>query len=256
MFVRGSRPLRHFDQTLGGELAEAMIAQGIHLHTGAQVLELRQETDGVCVVEADHARSATSDAVLWAIGRSPNTQGMGLEKLGVELDTGGFIAVNQFQDTNIPSLHAVGDVTGRVNLTPVAIAAGRLLSDRLFGGKPEAHLSYDDIPSVIFTHPPIGSVGMSEADALDRFGPDAVKVYRSRFSNIYHALKSERPRSVMKLVTVGAEERIVGIHVFGMAADELIQGFAVALRMGATKADLDRTVAIHPTAAEELVTMR
>jgi glutathione reductase (NADPH) len=152
-------------------------------------------------------------------------------------------------------VHAVGDVTGRRQLTPVAIAAGRKLADRLFGGKPDSKLDYENVPSVVFSHPPIGTVGLTEGEAKSRYG-DGVKCYFSRFRNIYYAVTERRPVTAMKLVTAGSSERIVGIHVIGMGADELIQGFAVALTMGATKADLDRTVAIHPTAAEELVTMR
>jgi glutathione reductase (NADPH) len=153
-------------------------------------------------------------------------------------------------------VYSIGDVTGRFELTPVAIAAGRRLADRLFGGQADAQLDYVDIPTVIFSHPPIGSVGLSEADAVARHGEANVKVYAARFTNLYHSLTDHKPKTSMKLVTVGPEERIVGLHVFGLGADEMLQGFAVAVRMGATKADFDRTVAIHPTAAEELVTMR
>ena len=150
----------------------------------------------------------------------------------------------------------MGDVTGRFELTPVAIAAGRRLADRLFGGQPEAKLDYVDIPTVIFSHPPIGSVGLSEADAVARFGEENVTVFAARFTNLYYSVLDQKPQTSMKLVTVGPEQRVVGVHVFGLAADEMLQGFAVAVRLGATKADFDRTVAIHPTAAEELVTMR
>ena len=152
-------------------------------------------------------------------------------------------------------MYAVGDVTGKLELTPVAIAAGRKLSDRLFGGDAEARLDYRNVPTVIFSHPPIGTVGLTEDAARDQFG-DAVKCYTTRFVDLYYSLARRKVRTVMKVVCVGAQEKVVGIHVFGRSADELIQGFAVALVMGATKADLDRTVAIHPTAAEELVTLK
>ena len=152
-------------------------------------------------------------------------------------------------------MYAIGDVTGRTPLTPVAIAAGRRLADRLFGGQTDRRLSYDCIPSVVFTHPPIGTVGATEARARADHG-DAVRVYRTRFNSMYHAFSGHPRATAMKLVTVGDEERVVGCHVIGEGADEMMQGFAVAVRMGARKRDLDDTVAIHPTSAEELVTMR
>jgi glutathione reductase (NADPH) len=153
-------------------------------------------------------------------------------------------------------VYAVGDVTGRAQLTPVAIAAGRRLSDRLFGGQADRHLDYENIPTVVFGHPPIGTVGLTEDEARAKFGNEAVTVYRSGFVPMYHALTTRKPRADMKLVTVGTEKRVVGVHVIGPGADEMMQGFAVAVRMGATKRDFDDTVAIHPTSAEELVTMR
>jgi len=151
-------------------------------------------------------------------------------------------------------IYAVGDVTGKWMLTPVAIAAGRRLSERLFGGKVNLKLDYENIPSVVFSHPPIGTVGQTEAEARRIYG-NTVKIYKTRFTNMYHVLTERKPITAMKLVCEGANERVVGIHIVGMGADEIIQGFAVAVKMGATKADLDSTVAIHPTAAEELVTM-
>jgi glutathione reductase (NADPH) len=163
--------------------------------------------------------------------------------------------VDPFQNTSVPGVYAIGDVTGLAELTPVAIAAGRRLADRLFGGQPDARLDYDDVPSVVFSHPPIGIAGLSEPEARARFG-DAVKVYETRFTSLYHGMTRRKTGSRMKLICTGPEERIVGIHVIGIGADELIQGFAVALKMGARKSDLDRTVAIHPTAAEELVTLK
>ena len=163
--------------------------------------------------------------------------------------------VDDYQHTNVPNIFGLGDVTGRPALTPVAIAAGRRLADRLYGGMEGRHLDYQWIPTVIFSHPPMGTVGMTEAEAKEKFG-DAVKVYSSSFTNMYYALGENKQRSAMKLVTVGEDERIVGCHVIGDGADEMMQGFAVAIRMGATKSDFDDTVAIHPTSAEELVTMR
>jgi glutathione reductase (NADPH) len=173
----------------------------------------------------------------------------------VLLDADNFIRTDKFQNTNVANVYAIGDVTGRAALTPVAIAAGRRLSDRVFGGKLDRHLDYDLIPTVVFTHPPIGTVGATEAAARAQYG-DAVKVYVAEFTPMYHALTGRKVRTDMKLVCVGPEQRIVGCHIIGAGADEMLQGFAVAIRMGATKRDFDDTLAIHPTSAEELVTMR
>ena len=187
---------------------------------------------------------------------TPSCKDIGLERAGVELDAHGYIGTDKFQETNVPGIYAIGDVTGRVQLTPVAIAAGRRLCDRLFGGQEGRFLDYDNIPTVIFGHPPIGTVGLTEHEARERFGADNVRVFRSGFVPLYHAITDAKPRAEMKLVTAGAEQRVVGVHVIGAGADEMLQGFAVAVRMGATKKDFDDTVAIHPTSAEELVTMR
>jgi glutathione reductase (NADPH) len=215
-----------------------------------------ERCDGICLVTDDDRKFPGFDCLLWAIGRDPNTQGLGLEEAGVKLDRMGHVRVDKFQTTSVGNIYAVGDVTGRALLTPVAIAAGRRLSDRLYGGKPDRFLSYDVIPTVVFAHPPIGTVGLSEDEARKRFSGDRIKVYTSEFVPLYHALTERKPKSAMKLVTVGDEERVVGCHVIGPGADEMLQGFAVAVTMGATKADLDDTVAIHPTSAEEMVTMR
>ena len=192
--------------------------------------------------------------MIWAIGRRPLTAGLGLESAGVALGPGGEIATDLNQDTNVAGIHAIGDVTGRSELTPVAIAAGRRLADRLFGGEPDRHLDYRLIPTVVFSHPPIGTVGLTEAEARAAHG-DGVEVFRHDFMPLYHGITARRRRAEVKLVTVGRERRIVGLHAIGMGADELLQGFAVALRLGATKRDFDDTVAIHPTSAEELVTL-
>ncbi|HVJ17035.1 MAG TPA: FAD-dependent oxidoreductase [Polyangiaceae bacterium] len=208
------------------------------------------------LVLKDGRRIEVPDLLLWATGRVGRTRGIGLDVLGVALDELGHVVVDQWQCTNVPGVYAVGDVTGQFALTPVAIAAGRRLADRLFGGQPEARLEYENIPTVVFAHPPIGSVGLSEAQARATFGDEAIKVYTSRFTALYHGVTERKPRTTIKLVTVLPNERVVGLHVIGMGADELLQGFAVAIRMGATKADFDRTVAIHPTAAEEVVTLK
>jgi len=196
------------------------------------------------------------DCVVWAVGRAPVVEDVGLEEAGVEVDAYGYIVTDQYQMTNVEGIFAIGDVTGRAQLTPVAIAAGRRLSDRVFGGQTGRYLDYNNIPTVIFGHPPIGTVGLSEEAARADFGADAVRVFKSSFVPMYYAPLTRKPRCDMKLVTVGTEQRVVGVHVVGPGADEMMQGFAVAVRMGATKKDFDDTVAIHPTVAEELVTMR
>jgi glutathione reductase (NADPH) len=254
IFIRHERLLRHFDVMLGEALMTEMGNAGITIVTEATPAAL--EGEGQLTLRlADGRRNGDFDCVLWAIGRSGNTHDLGLERCGVQVDANGFIATDRFQNTNVPHIHAIGDVTGREALTPVAIAAGRRLSDRLYGGHPERHLDYDLIPTVIFSHPPIGTVGISEEQARAQFGAE-VQVFTSDFVPLYHALTTRKPHVAMKLVTHGAERRIVGCHVIGVGADEMLQGFAVAIRMGATKEDFDDTVAIHPTSAEEFVTMR
>ncbi|ROR34368.1 glutathione-disulfide reductase [Inmirania thermothiophila] len=255
LLLRGEQLLRRFDPMLREALMEEMLAQGVNIIPRAQIGSLRRDGDGLAICCVQGQVLGGFDAVIWAIGRRPNTEGLGLEAAGVEVDADGHIPVDAYQNTNVPGIYAVGDVTGRAMLTPVAIAAGRRLADRLFGGRPDARLDYELIPTVVFSHPPIGTVGLSEDEARDLHG-EAVKCYTTRFTPLYHALSGRDTRTAMKLVCVGAQERVVGLHVIGRDADEILQGFAVALRMGATKADLDRTVAIHPTSAEELVTMR
>lgn len=254
-FVRKDRLLTNFDAMLGKSLMREVRTQGMVIHERAIPAAVRAVSDKKTLVTEDGREFAGFDCVLWAIGRDSNVAGLGLEAAGVATDDMGYIGTDEFQNTSAAGVYAIGDVTGRAALTPVAIAAGRRLSDRLFGGKPERHLDYNLIPTVIFTHPPIGTVGASEAEARAQYG-EAVKVYVADFTPMYHALTTRKTHTDMKLVCVGPEQRIVGCHILGAGADEMLQGFAVAIRMGATKADFDDTVAIHPTSAEELVTMR
>ncbi len=249
--------LRNFDAMLGEKLAAAMRASGVglvgHFHTSA----LARAADGTLTLTAADGRAVGDlDTVLWAVGRTPNVLDVGLEDAGVKLDAEGYIAVDRWQSTSTPGVYAVGDVTGQAELTPVAIAAGRRLADRLFGGMADRHLSYDVIPSVVFSHPPIGTVGLSEVEARKRYPDEPLRIYKTEFVSMFYALMDVKPQTAMKLVCVGADERVVGCHVIGPGADEMIQGFAVAVTMGARKRDFDDTIAIHPTSAEELVTMR
>ena len=258
MVLRRDRVLRAFDEMIGAELMSALEADGIEIRTGAELERIeRDDSRNTLIVRiSDGTTVEAVDSVLWAIGRRPNVADLGLPAAGVETARGGAIVADAFQRTSAEGVYAIGDVTGRAPLTPVAIAAGRRLADRLFGGQADRRLSYDCIPSVIFTHPPIGTVGATEAQARADHGEDAVRVYRTRFNSMYYAFSDHARATAMKLVTVGDEERVVGCHVIGEGADEMMQGFAVAVRMGARKRDLDDTVAIHPTSAEELVTMR
>lgn len=254
LLERGTTLLRWFDPMLGSALAEEMEKAGTTILREFVPVRAERRESGVVVIGAC-GRSVEADAVIWAIGREPNSAGFGLEELGVALDGGGHVLVDEFQNTNVPNVYAVGDVTSNAALTPVAIAAARMLAERLFGGRPGARLDYRDVPSVVFSHPPVGSVGLTEPDARLQYG-ERVKVYTTRFTNLYHGVTKRKTYTHMKLIVEGPEERVIGIHSVGIGSDELIQGFAVALKMGAKKADLDRTVAIHPTAAEELVTLR
>ena len=254
VLVRQDGVLRHFDAMLSSALAREMAADGIELVTRAVPASLEATVAGRTLHLADGRMRGPYDCVLWAIGRSPAARELGLAAAGV-LTADGFVVTDHLQNTNVPGIYAIGDVTGRNALTPVAIAAGRRLADRLFGGQPDRYLDYDLIPTVVFSHPPIGTVGLTEA-AARQLHADEVRVYTTSFVPMYHALTEHKRRAEMKLVCVGADERVVGLHVIGHGADEMLQGFAVALKMGACKRDFDDTVAIHPTAAEELVTMR
>ncbi len=254
LFIRKDHLLSHFDVMLGKSLMRELRSQGMIIHEHVVPAALEERAGSKTLVAADGREFGGFDCLLWAIGRAANVAELGLESAGVA-QAEGFVVTDALQNTNVGGVYAIGDVTGRAALTPVAIAAGRRLSERLFNGKTDLRLNYDLIPTVVFTHPPIGTVGMSESEARAMYG-DAVKVYVADFTPLYHALTTRKSHTDMKLVCVGPEQRIVGCHVIGAGADEMMQGFAVAIRMGATKRDFDDTVAIHPTSAEELVTMR
>jgi glutathione reductase (NADPH) len=255
MFIRKDHLLMSFDAMLGKSLMREMRAQGMTVHPHVLPARVHEQAGLKTLTASDGSDFAGFDCLLWGIGRSSNAAGLDLGRAGVVVDDGEYVITDGFQNTNVSGIYAIGDVTGRAALTPVAIAAGRRLSDRLFGGKTDRRLDYNLIPTVIFTHPPIGTVGASEAEARAQYG-DAVKVYVADFTPMYHALTVRKTHTDMKLVCVGPDQRIVGCHIIGTGADEMLQGFAVAIRMGATKGDFDDTVAIHPTSAEELVTMR
>lgn len=257
VLLRNEQFLRRFDAMLRETLMEEMSRANIAILPCVRLSRVEREASGkLAVCSEDGERHAGLDCVLWAVGRTPNTDAIDIEAAGVSLDDEGHVVVDAFQNTNVAGVYALGDVTGRWQLTPVAIAAGRKLSDRVFGGQPDARLEYEHIPTVIFSHPPIGTVGMTEGEARDAYGQSGVKVYTSRFTPLKYSVTERKVAASVKLVCVGPQQKIVGVHVIGEGADEMLQGFAVAVRMGATKADFDRTVAIHPTVAEELVTLR
>lgn len=254
--VRRDSVLRSFDDLVRDTLMHELDADGIQVHTNSPIGGLEKNGDKITVRGADGGVIVEAECVIWAVGRAPNTDDIDIAVTGVTVGDDGFIPTDAYQNTNVDKVYAVGDVTGRAPLTPVAIAAGRRLADRVFGGMEGRHLVYENIATVVFSHPPIGTVGLTEQQARAEFGDDAVKVYTTTFTAMYHALSLHSRKTAMKLVVTGDEERVVGCHIIGEGADEMLQGFAVAVRMGARKVDLDDTVAIHPTSAEELVTMR
>ena len=256
LFVRGNRPLRSFDTYIVEALMEEMNRTNLPLHTGKTPISLEKTQDGHIQIHFEDGSSHVAQQVLWAIGRKPNVDKLNLEATGVQLTPSGHIAVDEFQETGISGIYALGDVTGEKELTPVAIKAGRLLAERLFNNKPTAKMDYNTIPTVVFSHPAIGTVGLTEDEAISQYGKDNIKVYTSAFTSMYTALGKHRQMAKFKLVTAGENEQVVGLHGIGYGVDEMIQGFAVAIKMGATKEEFDAVVAIHPTGSEEFVTMR
>ena len=256
LFVRKDRPLRTFDKDIVDVLVDEMAKSGPTLHTHANATEVVKNADDSLTISFDSGETITVDCLIWAIGRAANTSGFGLEKTGVKLTEKGTIYSDEFENTSVPGIYALGDVTGKLDLTPVAVKAGRQLSERLFNNKADAKLDYTDVATVVFSHPVIGSVGLTEEKAIAKYGAENIKVYKSSFTPMYTALGDNRQPSTMKLVTLGEDEKIIGLHGIGYGVDEMIQGFSVAIKMGATKADFDNTVAIHPTGSEEFVTMR
>ncbi|QEP42725.1 glutathione-disulfide reductase [Ectothiorhodospiraceae bacterium BW-2] len=256
LLLRRQHFLGNFDAMLRETLMEEMVNDGVNILPNIALERVEKGQEGLLTLYAQNGHQIGGfDTLIWAIGRQPNSEALNLAAAGIETDSNGYIPTDRYQNTHVSHIYAVGDVTGRAQLTPVAIAAARRLSDRLFNHQPERHLDYDNIPTVMFSHPPIGTIGLTEGEARERHG-DAVKIYQTRFTPMYSAITERQPRTAMKLVCVGAKERVVGCHIIGHGVDEMLQGFAVAIKMGATKSDLDNTVAIHPTSSEELVTLR
>ena len=256
LLLRGQHILGRFDALMRETLTEEMINNGINILSCINLESISKKKNGKHFLKGAAGYQIDDvDAVIWAIGRRPLTDKINLEATGIDTDKHGFIPTDEFQNTKIKNIYALGDITGRTALTPVAVAAGRRLADRLFGGMTERKVDYHNIPSVVFSHPPIATVGLSE-DEAKRIHGDAVKIYQTRFTPMFYSLTDHPQKTAMKLITIGAQEKVIGCHIIGQAADEMLQGFAVAIRMGATKKDFDDTIAIHPTSSEELVTMK
>uniref|UniRef100_A0A8B9ZXA2 glutathione-disulfide reductase n=1 Tax=Anas zonorhyncha TaxID=75864 RepID=A0A8B9ZXA2_9AVES len=265
LLIRRDKVLRTFDSLVSTNCTQELENTGVDVWKHSRVHAVTKCPSGLLEVTVMSSAPGHKpvmevirdvDCLLWAVGREPNSKDLCLDRVGVEVDARGHVVVDKFQNTSRKGVYAVGDVCGRALLTPVAIAAGRKLAHRLFGGQRDAHLDYSNIPTVVFSHPPIGTVGLTEDEAISTHGKDNVKIYTTSFTPLYHAVTQRKVKCVMKLVCAGKEEKVVGLHMQGLGCDEMLQGFAVAIKMGATKADFDNTVAIHPTSAEELVTMR
>ncbi|XP_072191371.1 glutathione reductase, mitochondrial [Excalfactoria chinensis] len=265
LLIRRDKVLRTFDSLISTNCTQELENIGVDVWKHTQVQAVTKSPNGLLEVKVTSSEPGHKPAVkvihdvdclLWAIGREPNTEKLCLDHVGVKVDAQNHVVVDEFQNTTRKGIYAIGDVCGKALLTPVAIAAGRKLALRLFGNQQCARLDYSNIPTVVFSHPPIGTVGLTEDEAIAAYGKDNVKIYSTSFTPMYHAVTQRKVKCVMKLVCAGKEEKVVGLHMQGLGCDEMLQGFAVAIKMGATKADFDNTVAIHPTSAEELVTMR
>lgn len=253
LVIRGERILRTFDPMVSDILQKEMLKQGIDLQTNFQISDLSKDQNGINVNSPD-SNLTGFDEVIWAVGRRANTERLNLSASGVDVHKNGMIPVDEFENTNVNGIYAIGDINGQLQLTPVAIATGRRLAARLFNNQPEMKMDYSNVPSVVFSHPPIATIGLTEAQAREQHS--CVRIYQSDFTPMQYALSEQGMTTGLKLICADEDEKVVGIHIIGDSADEMMQGFAVAVKMGATKADFDRTVAIHPGSAEELVTMK
>jgi len=255
LLVRREKPLRGFDNMLSDTLVELMHEDGPTLHSHTEISSVEKLADGSLKLSLSTGKTIHTDCLIWAIGREPATDKLQLENTDIAVDERGYVKVDEYQNTSADRVYAVGDNIGNIELTPVAVKAGRLLAERIFNGKHDAKMDYTNVPTVVFSHPAIGTMGMSEQEAKAEFGEQNVKVYNSSFAAMYTAVTQHRQATKMKLVCAGENEKVVGIHGIGFGMDEILQGFGVAMKMGATKADFDSCVAIHPTSGEEFVTM-
>ena len=264
LFIRHDKFLRTFDPMIQEKITHEYERQGIHIHKNSNQTKVEKGKDGWMTL---HYTDSTTDngtleldCLFWGIGRSPEVEDLGLDKTGVKQSEKGHVIADDYQNTSVENIYALGDVCGKAELTPVAIAAGRQLANRLFGGPQfaDAHLDYSNIPSVVFAHPEVGSIGLTEPAAREKYGDENIKVYNTNFTAMYYAMMDadDKGPTSYKLICTGEEERIVGLHILGLGSSEMLQGFGVAVKMGARKKDFDSCVAIHPTSAEELVTMK
>lgn len=251
VIIRGDNILRGFDQTMRDALRDEMQKTGINVLSGCQVKSIEKTASGYSL-RLDQVDMLETDLVMYATGRAPNSKGIGLEEAGVKLDRNGAIVVDEYSKTSVDSIYAIGDVTDRIQLTPVALAEGMAFARTIYDGKPTS-VSYENVPSAVFSQPPISTVGLTEEDARKNH---KVAIYQSRFQPMKHTLSGRDEHSVMKLIVDKETDRILGAHMIGADAPEIIQGIGIAVKAGATKADFDATIGIHPTAAEEFVTMR
>ncbi|ORY64337.1 glutathione reductase [Pseudomassariella vexata] len=265
LFIRHNTFLRTFDSMIQNGVTEEYERLGVHLHKESvqTKIEKNPETGKLTIYYKDRdgeSKLEDIDHLIWAIGRTPASKDIGLEDAGIKMTEKGHIIADDFQNTSVENIYALGDVCGKVELTPVAIAAGRRLAERLFGGEQfkAAKLDYSNIPSVVFAHPEVGSIGLTEPEAVEKYGKENIKVYNTSFTAMYYAMMEPEDKgpTKYKLICAGPEQKVVGLHIMGLGSGELLQGFGVAIKMGATKKDFDSCVAIHPTSAEELVTLK
>ncbi|KAK7920306.1 glutathione reductase [Apiospora marii] len=264
LFIRHNTFLRTFDPMIQEGVTNEYERLGVHLHKQSKQTKVEKDSNGKLSIHYTDSNGEGKldgvDHLIWAIGRTPATQDLGLEKAGIKADERGHIVADDYQNTNVENVYALGDVCGKAELTPVAIAAGRRLAERLFG--PEhfrtAHLDYTNVPSVVFSHPEVGSIGLTEPQAEEKYGKENLKIYKTSFTAMYYAMMEPENKgpTKYKLICAGPEEKVVGLHIMGQGSGEMLQGFGVAMKMGATKKDFDSCVAIHPTSAEELVTLK
>lgn len=265
LFIRHDKFLRTFDPMVQETIVAEYERLGVHIHKNSDQSKVEKDSNGKLTIhykdsETKEGQLKEVDHLIWAIGRSPEVEDLGLDKAGVEQTEKGQIKVDEYENTNVDGIYSLGDVVGKVELTPVAIAAGRKLADRLFGGEQfsTSKLDYNFVPSVVFAHPTVGSIGLTQPEAEDKYGKDNIKVYTSEFTAMYYAMMEQKDKAPTKykIVCQGKEEKVIGLHIVGQGSDEMLQGFGVAIKMGATKKDFDSCVAIHPTSSEELVTMK
>lgn len=264
LFIRHDHFLRKFDPLVQETLTKEYERLGVHVHKRSELEKVeKDEKTGKLILHYHEANGKDQienvDSLIWAIGRSPEVKDLGLEKLGIKQDRIGQIIADEYQNTNVENIYSLGDVVGKIELTPVAIAAGRKLSDRLFGPEKfkNSKLDYNLVPSVVFAHPEVGTIGLTEPEAIEKYGKENLKIYQTSFTAMYYAMMEpeDKAPTKYKVICYGPDEKVVGLHILGLGSGEMLQGFGVAIKMGATKADFDNCVAIHPTSAEELVTL-